>query len=101
MRNLVREINKHPDPWVICFVLVGTQKHGDVSIWVHAQAGNVKLVHLIMGLLMKTGPSVCAVASGKRGGQTVLSDNLDYYVAIRHFTESWLLFQNGVLLPLQ
>lgn len=67
MRNLVREINKHPDPWVICFVLVGTQKHGDVSIWVHAQAGNVKLVHLIMGLLMKTGPNVCAVASGKEG----------------------------------
>lgn len=97
----MREINKHPDPWVICFVLVGTQKHGDVSIWVHAQAGNVKLVHLIMGLLMKTGPSVCAVASGKRGGQTVLSDNLDYYVAIRHFTESWLHLQNGVLLPLQ
>lgn len=64
----MREINKHPDPWVICFVLVGTQKHGDVSIWVHAQAGNVKLVHLIMGLLMKTGPSVCAVASsGKEG----------------------------------
>lgn len=62
MRNLVREINKHPDPWVICFMLVWTQNHGDVSIWVHAQAGNVKLVHLIMGLLMKTGPSVCVVA---------------------------------------
>lgn len=43
-------------------MLVWTQKHGDVSIWVHAQAGNVKLVHLIMGLLMKTGPSVCVVA---------------------------------------
>lgn len=81
-------------------MLVWTQKHGDVSIWVHAQAGNVKLVHLIMGLLMKTGPSVCAVALRKGGGQTVLSDNLDYYVAIRHFTESWLLLQNGVLLHL-
>lgn len=53
-----------------------------------------------MGLLMKTGPSVCAVALRKGGGQTVLSDNLDYYVAIGHFTESWLLLQNGVLLPL-
>ena len=38
---------------------------------------------------MKTRACLCGnLANGE--GQTVLSDNLDYYVAIRLFTESWL-----------
>lgn len=40
---------------------------------------------------------VCVVVQ-EQGVRMVLSDNLDYNVSIKHFTESWLLLQYGVML---